>query len=283
MELTVAELAIAFTLGLVIGSFLNVCIVRLPLGISVVGPRSECPNCRKLIAWYDNIPILSYFLLGARCRQCRAPISVRYPIVEAMSGILSVLNYVKFGWSLEWFVFLAFSGSLLVLTFIDLEHRILPDPITLNGIWAGVVASVWLGQPSLLAMTALRGVGLEVTNGRVLAFTGSALGLVFGGGLLWLVGEAYFRLRGVEGMGFGDVKMMAMVGAFLGLPLTLLTIMLGSLLGSTIGMTLIGFFGKSRQYELPFGTFLGIAAIVSMLYGEDMIRFYFEKFVQIGV
>jgi leader peptidase (prepilin peptidase)/N-methyltransferase len=273
------ELALALVLGLVIGSFLNVCIARLPLEKSIVFPGSHCPNCKKAIAFYDNIPVLSYVLLGAKCRSCKKGISARYPLVEAASALISVLLYLKFGLSLAWGIYLIFCSALVVLALIDMDHRILPDSITLNGIWVGILASVVLAQPSPFVDRVLRWVGWNVTDARVTAVIGSLLGIIAGGGLLWLVGELFYRIRGVEGMGFGDVKMMAMVGAFLGAPLTLFTIMVGSLLGSFIGIAWIRIAGKNREFELPFGTFLSIAGIVAVLYGESLIRLYDERFI----
>jgi leader peptidase (prepilin peptidase)/N-methyltransferase len=272
------EQIFAFVFGIIIGSFLNVCIVRLPQGQSVTKPRSHCPKCKRAIAWYDNIPILSYAILGGRCRHCKQRISARYPFVEALNGLTSILLYVKFGFGMEWITFLAFSSALLVLAFVDIDHRILPDRITLNGIWVGVFSSVVLAHPSPFVSRLLGWVGVEVTHPRATALIASLVGILVGGGLLWFVGEAYLRLRGVEGMGFGDVKMMAMVGAFLGAPLTLFTIMVGSLIGSIIGLAVIQFGGKSRDYELPFGTFLSAAAIVAVLYGEELIRLYQDLF-----
>ena len=274
------ELALALLVGLVIGSFLNVCILRLPEETSIIRPRSQCPKCNKLISWYDNVPILSYVLLRGRCRHCRNKISARYPFVEAMSGLVSVLLYLKFGLDIKWFIFFAFSAALLVLAFIDIDHRILPDPITLNGIWIGILASVYLAQPSPLITRALNSMGLEVTNPRLIALLASVFGAVVGGGLLWAVAEAHFRLRGMEGLGFGDVKMMGMVGAFLGAPLALLTIMIGSLLGSIVGLIFIRMAGKSRQYELPFGTFLSLAAIIAVLYGDSLVRLYIDRMIR---
>jgi len=274
------ELALALVLGLVIGSFLNVCIARLPLEQSISVPRSHCPQCKKQIAFYDNVPLLSYMLLGGRCRSCKKPISARYPSVEAATGLISVLLYWKFGLTVAWGFYLLFCCALLVLALIDVDHRILPDPITLNGIWVGVIASVTLAQPGAFVTRLLTWAGLQVDNPRLVAFIGSILGMVVGGGLLWLVGEVYFRIRGIEGMGFGDVKMMAMVGAFLGAPLTMFTIMMGSLLGSVIGLVLIRFGGKTREYELPFGTFLGIAGIVAVLYGDVLIQIYIDRVIQ---
>ena len=144
------EVAAALIFGLVIGSFLNVVILRLPQVISISRPRSHCPQCKRLIPWYDNVPILSYVILRGHCRRCGKKISARYPLIEALSGVVSVLLYFKFGWNVEWAIYLAFSAAMIVLAFIDFDHRILPDPITLNGIWLGVLASVYLAQPSPL-------------------------------------------------------------------------------------------------------------------------------------
>jgi leader peptidase (prepilin peptidase)/N-methyltransferase len=272
------ELALALIFGLVIGSFLNVCIVRLPLETPIALPRSHCPECKKPIPWYDNIPLLSYAILRARCRWCKARISGRYPLVEALSGIVSVLLFLKYGLGTEWVIFFGFSSALLVLGFIDMDYRILPDAITLNGIWIGIVASVYLAQPNPVIFRLLQWAGFEGSP-RTTALIGSLVGMVVGGGLLWAVAEAYLRLRGIEGMGFGDVKMMAMVGAFLGAPLTLLTIMIGSLLGSIIGVFFIHLARKTREYELPFGTFLSFAGIVAVLYGQDLIRWYINRMI----
>ena len=274
------ELAFALLFGLLIGSFLNVCIVRIPRGMSISLPRSHCPNCKKQISWFENIPILSYAVLRGRCRYCREPISIRYPFVEALTCVISGLLVLKFGFGLEWAIFLAFSAALIVLAFIDMDHRILPDPITLNGIWLGILTSSYLAYPNPLLARSLAWAGLPVSNPRLVALIASLLGVLAGGGLLWLVGEAYWRLRGVEGMGFGDVKMMGMVGAFLGAPLALFTIMIGSMLGSVIGLILIRFGGKSRRYELPFGTFLGIAAILALLYGQPLINLYIDRVIR---
>jgi leader peptidase (prepilin peptidase)/N-methyltransferase len=193
---------------------------------------------------------------------------------------VSVLLFLKFGLTVEWFIFLAFSGALLTLALIDIDHRILPDEITKNGIWIGIAVSLYLARPSPIITRILQMVGVDNPNPRLVALSASLLGITVGGGLLWLVGEAYLRFRGVEGMGFGDVKMMAMVGAFLGAPLALLTIMLGSLLGSIIGIAFIRFSGKTSKYELPFGTFLGFCAIIAVLYGDALIRLYVDRLIR---
>ena len=267
-------LLFAVVIGLAIGSFLNVCISRIPAEESVVKPRSRCPQCRKPIGALDNIPILSYILLGGRCRHCRKKISIRYPLIEALAGVLSALIYLKFGLGFEWAVYFGFCSALIALAFIDADHRILPDSITLNGLWLGLLISLFLLIPGPLIARVLQSAGFANPSSRLVSFVASMVGAILGGGLLWAVREAYFRLRGVEGMGFGDVKMMAMVGAFLGGPLTLLTIMTGSVLGSAIGLVMMRFAGKDREYELPFGTFLSFGAILAVLYGNEIIRLY---------
>lgn len=270
------ELALALLLGLVIGSFLNVCIFRIPLGKSVSRPRSHCPKCGTMVSWYDNIPVLSYLFLRGKCRSCRTAISLRYPTIEALTGLVAVLCYWRYGFGPEWAVFFAFSASMITLSFIDLDHRILPDGITLNGIWLGTLAAWYLGLYSPILARLAAWAGYSSPNMTVLSIASSLAGIAVGGGLLWLVGEAYFRLRGIEGMGFGDVKMMAAVGALLGAPLALLTIMLGSIAGSIVGVVFIKLSGKDSQYELPFGTFLGFAAILSALFGSSLIDWYLQ-------
>jgi len=261
-------------IGLAIGSFLNVCISRIPIDESVVRPGSRCPQCRKPIAKRDNIPILSYILLGGRCRHCRKKISIRYPIIEAVTGVVSGLLYLKFDFGLAWVVYLLFCAALIALAFIDADHRILPDLITLNGLWIGLVMSLFLPLSGVLIARILQGIGFGNPSPVLVSVVSSVTGAIVGGGLLWAVREAYFRFRGVEGMGFGDVKMMAMVGAFIGAPLTLFTIMVGSILGSVIGIIMMRFAGKDRGYELPFGTFLSFGAILAVLYGNELIAMY---------
>jgi leader peptidase (prepilin peptidase) / N-methyltransferase len=261
-------------IGLAIGSFLNVCISRIPLDESVVSPRSRCPQCKKPIASRDNIPVLSYLLLGGRCRHCKQKISVRYPLIEALTAAVSALIYIKFDIGIEWAVYFLFCAALIALAFIDADHRILPDVITLNGLWIGLAISIFLWLPGPLIARILQAMGVNSPGPRLVSIVSSLIGAAVGGGLLWFVREAYFRVRGVEGMGFGDVKMMAMVGAFIGTALTLFTILVGSILGSVIGITLMRFAGKDREYELPFGTFLSFGAILAVLYGNDLISLY---------
>ena len=267
-------------IGLAIGSFLNVCISRIPLDESVVHPRSRCPQCRKPIVNRDNIPILSYILLGGRCRHCKKKISVRYPIIEGLMGAVSGLLYLKFDMGFAWVVYLLFCAALVALAFIDADHRILPDLITLNGLWIGLIISLILWVPGSLIARALQGLGWLDPSPIAVSLISSVTGAIVGGGLLWAVREAYFRFRGVEGMGFGDVKMMAMVGAFVGVPLTLFTIMVGSILGSVIGILMMQFAGKDKAYELPFGTFLSFGAILAVLYGSELIGMYLNLLPQ---
>jgi len=261
-------------IGLAIGSFLNVAISRIPLEESIVSPRSRCPQCKKPILNRDNIPILSYILLGGRCRNCKTKISLRYPLIEAFTGVVSGLVYLKFGIGVEWVVYFLFCAALIALAFIDADHRILPDVITLNGLWIGLAISVFMWLPGPLISRLIQAVGVANPTPRLISIVSSLIGAVVGGGLLWFVREAYFRFRGVEGMGFGDVKMMAMVGAFIGTALTLFTILVGSVLGSIIGVALMRFGGKERDYELPFGTFLSFGAILAVLYGNELIGMY---------
>jgi leader peptidase (prepilin peptidase)/N-methyltransferase len=261
-------------IGLAIGSFLNVCISRIPLDESIVSPRSRCPRCRTPITNRDNIPVLSYLLLGGRCRKCKQRISVRYPFIEALTATVSGLIYLKFDLGIEWLVYFLFCAALIVLAFIDADHRILPDVITLNGLWIGLAISIFIWLPGPLLAHLLQGLGVVDFGPRFVSIASSLIGAAVGAGLLWFVREAYFRVRGVEGMGFGDVKMMAMVGAFVGTALTLFTILVGSVVGSIIGLTLMRFGGKDREYELPFGTFLSIGAIVAVLYGNELIGLY---------
>ncbi|HTA68834.1 MAG TPA: prepilin peptidase [Bryobacteraceae bacterium] len=252
------EAALAALAGLLIGSFLNVCIYRLPRDLSVVRPRSFCPECEKPIAWFDNVPLLSYLLLKGRCRKCGARIPMRYPIVELLTGVSFFCAVSMLGPTAAAVKFCVFAAIAITLMFSDLEERILPDEFTLGGavagiIFAGFVPFVW-GIVRLLLM--------RTDNPRLASMGESLFAAVFCGGTLWLVGFLYEKLRHREGLGFGDVKMVAMIGAFLGLQGALMTLIAGSLLGAVVGLCYIWFTGKDAStYELPFGTFLGAAAL----------------------
>ena len=263
-----------FLLGLAIGSFLNVCILRIPADKSIVLPASSCPKCGKAIAPYDNIPVLSWLILGGKCRHCKTRISAMYPAVELLTGLLFLACYFAFGLTLDTLKWAVFSALLVDLTITDLRERILPDAVNFFGLAVGLLFSPFSKQ--------LDGTALWLANRwfdfpppqMALSFVDALLGAVAGSGLLWLVAEGYFRLRGREGMGLGDVKMMAAVGAFLGLKRTLMTILAGSLLGSVIGVCLIALTKKGRDYELPFGTFLGAGALLVLFFGTPALHWY---------
>lgn len=251
--------SLAALLGLLIGSFLNVCIFRLPRDLSVVAPRSFCPNCEKQIAWYDNVPVLSYLLLGGKCRACSAPISWRYPVVEGITAALFFASVSRLGVSPEAAKLCVFCALMVGLIFMDLEERILADEFTVGGMTFGFLLSLFLPMPRFVGHFILPAQWKE-------SYLSLGEGLIGGLGpaiALWGIGEIYYRLRGREGLGFGDVKMIAMVGAFYGLQGALLTLILGSMAGSVFGLLYIAVTKKdSRTYELPFGSFLGIAALI---------------------
>ena len=252
MTIDTPALVILALLGLCVGSFLNVCIYRLPLRRSLVNPPSRCTRCDRELRWRDNIPVISYVVLGGRCRSCGARISLRYPIVELLTMGLFVLHGLMFDWTPLLAVRIAFACALLVLFAIDLEHQILPDVITLPGIVVGLACSLFL-PPGILS---------------------SLLGAVVGGGVLFAIAEVWSRLRNVEAMGFGDVKMLAMIGAFLGLELVILTFVLSSFLGGIFGAVLILSRRGTLASALPFGTFLAVAALISSLWGADLVSWY---------
>jgi leader peptidase (prepilin peptidase) / N-methyltransferase len=239
-------------LGLAVGSFLNVCIHRIPRRQSLLHPPSRCPTCGHRLRWHDNVPVLGYAWLGGRCRACRAPISIRYPVVELLTLAVFLLHYAVFDWSLLLAVRLLFASALIVLFAIDLEHHLLPNVITLPGIAAGLLFSLMV-PPGILD---------------------AIIGAIVGGGVLWLIGEAYYRYSGQEGMGGGDVKMLAMVGAFLGWQPVILTLVLSSIAGSLIGGFLLLTRRGGLKHELPYGTFLALAALVASLVGERIIAWY---------
>ncbi|HYO81396.1 MAG TPA: prepilin peptidase [Bryobacteraceae bacterium] len=259
------EAALAALTGLLIGSFLNVCIYRLPRDLSVVQPsRSFCPACAAQIAWYDNVPLLSWLLLRGRCRSCKAPIHWRYPVVELLTGILFAVGVLQFGATLYAVRLCIFAAILVVLVITDLETRILPDEFTLGGTLAGV-ALAWLVPLPASLFGLMLPPGLD---GRMVSVIEAALAAALLAGLLWAVGATYKLIRHREGMGLGDVKMIACIGAFLGLEGTLMTLLAGSLLGSVSGLLYIAIMRKNAaSYELPFGTFLGIAALFTALVG----------------
>jgi len=274
--------AFAGAVGAVIGSFLNVVIHRVPLGQSIVFPNSACPRCKAAIKPYDNVPVISYLILRGRCRNCGVHISARYPAVEALTAVLFAAVAWHDGLSFVLGFDLVFVASMIALIFIDAEHMILPNVITYPGVLFALITRIAVPYlagpahfddlPQLLSLMPSLPVWL-------VSLVGAAIGALAGGGSLWLMGFMWEKLRGVEAMGFGDVKMMLMVGAFLGWRLTILTILLGALSGSIAGIFVMYRRGsRDMQMMLPFGIFLGIGSIVSLLFGSAIITWYASMF-----
>jgi leader peptidase (prepilin peptidase) / N-methyltransferase len=264
-------LVIAALAGLLIGSFLNVCIYRMPRDLSVVKPRSYCPECKHQIAWYDNIPVLSFMILAGRCRRCGHRIPVRYPIVELLTGAAFFCAVWYLGPTLAAVKFCVFAAILIALVASDLEERILPDEFTLGGAAAGVIFAAFVPITGGI----LRLIFFSPRHTRLLSVADSLFAGVFLAGAMWAVGALYQKLRDREGLGLGDVKMVAMIGAFLGIQGALLTLIAGSLLGAVVGLAYIWFTGKDAStYELPFGSFLGVAALGVGFFGEVIFNWY---------
>ncbi|HEY6871477.1 MAG TPA: prepilin peptidase [Geobacteraceae bacterium] len=243
----------AFIFGAVVGSFLNVCIHRVPKEESVVFPPSRCPGCGFRIPWYDNVPIVSWLLLRGKCRSCRAPISPQYPLVEAINALLTLFLFMRFGPSLAFLALFLFCSAMVVVTFIDLEHQIIPDAISLPGIVAGFAFSFFMPQ---------------------LGWKGSLFGILVGGGSLYLVAFLYQLFTGKEGMGGGDIKLLAMMGAFFGWKSIPFIIFVSSLFGSVIGVTVMLIQKKDSKLAIPFGPFLVFGAILYIFYGSRIIQWY---------
>jgi leader peptidase (prepilin peptidase) / N-methyltransferase len=265
---------IVFLFGLIIGSFLNVCILRIPGGKSIVLPSSACPKCGAPIRPYDNIPVLSWLMLRGKCRACKTPISPMYPIVELLTGLLFLACFYAFGLTPEALKWAAFAAIMVVLVFTDLRERILPDVVNFTGFGIGLAFSLFTKPIDGTALWIANHVFDFPPPTPVLSFVDAILGAAVGSGLLWIVSEGYFRLRGREGMGLGDVKMMLMAGAFLGVKRVLLTIFVGAVLGSVLGILFILVRRKGSDYELPFGTFLGAAALLVVFYGTPAVNWY---------
>jgi leader peptidase (prepilin peptidase)/N-methyltransferase len=265
---------LAVIAGMIIGSFLNVCIYRWPRDLSVMTPRSHCPECEAQIAWFDNIPLLSYFLLGRKCRQCKAPISWRYPAVELLTGLIFGYIVWRFGLTLEALRTCLLSAMLVMLAFADAETRILPDEFTLGGLVLGIVFAFFVPVPDTTARVLTDLLGLRLVTWQI-SLAECALGIIIPAGSLWLGGWLFEKMRHKEGLGFGDVKMMAMIGAFLGVRGTLLTLIAGSMIGSIIGLLYIKATKQdASSYELPFGTFLAFAAILIAVAGGPIMDWY---------
>ena len=251
---------LVFIFGICIGSFLNVCIYRLPEKRSIVHPRSMCPGCGTLIRFYDNIPILSYLLLKGKCRHCGAGISFRYPVIEFISGIFAVGVFLKFGLGVESLIYYTFIAVLLVITFIDIDHQIIPDVISLPGIPVFFAASFALPN---------------------ISFVESILGILIGGGSLWLVAQLYYLLTRKEGMGGGDIKLLAMMGALIGWKGVLFTIFTASAVGTLAGMLVMIKTGKSMKLKIPFGPFLAVGAIAYIFFRTAINSMVFQSLAAI--
>lgn len=252
----ISSLILPFVFGAVVGSFLNVCIYRIPAGVSIVSPPSRCTACSKPIAFYDNIPIISYIVLMGRCRRCGSPVSARYPAVEAVTGLFASALFFKFGLTPGFFIYSAFIAALIVITFIDIDHQIIPDVISLPGIPLGLGASFFL--PSV-------------------GIADSVIGTIAGGGLLFGIAAAYYYSTGKEGMGGGDVKLLAMIGAFTGWRGVLMTVLAGSVSGAILGGALMLVHGKGGKHPIPFGPFLAAGAAVYVFAGEALIEWYISR------
>ena len=261
--------------GLIFGSFLNVCITRVPRGESIVTPGSHCPACGHNIRWHDNIPVLSYVLLRGRCRDCGQPISLLYPLVEILTAVAFLLEYWRYGLTLEFVRGVIFAMLVIVLIFTDLRERRIPHKISLTGIALGMVFSLFVpvdNRPAGWILAQWR----IFPSSLLLSLFGALSGALIGGGIFYAVGEIFYHLRHKEGLGFGDVMLMLLVGTFLGPPLTLMTILFGSLLGSFIAIPLTMISPKFRNYQWPYGTFLGVAALYASIGGDALLRAYLQ-------
>jgi leader peptidase (prepilin peptidase)/N-methyltransferase len=264
---------VAFAFGLIIGSFLNVVIHRLPRDESVVLPPSHCPQCGYEIRPYDNIPVISYLLLRGRCRKCRTAISPIYPAVELLVGCLFLLFFVlRAGLTGEFFVDVIFVSLIVPLIFIDYEHMLLPNAITFPGLVLGFVLRLMVPVPYVDQLRVAP--AFQTWPSWAVSLVGSGLGALAGGGVLWLIRKAYFLAMRREGMGRGDEKMMFMVGAFLGWQLTIVTIFLGAFAGSIVGLLIVAVRRGGMKTAIPFGVFLGPSAIISLAVGEKIVAWY---------
>jgi len=292
----------AFLFGLIFGSFLNVCIYRLPLGLSVVAPGSACPGCKTPIAAYDNIPVVSWWVLGGKCRSCKTSISRRYWIVELLTGLLFFASFLRLGPSLAAAKLCVFSFLVLGLIFTDADTHLLPDALTIPGIWLGLAFAPFVPVSGVMGLL-YAWTPLPPLDWHLASFLNALIGALLGAGFIYVAGEAWFYLRGVEAMGFGDVKLMGMVGAFLGPKLVLLTIFFGSFSGTVAGISLACLAYRKRKrrwknaapdvaqakaqhatqammrrFPIPFGVFLGIGALISAFFGEWLLSAYLGAF-----
>ncbi len=246
---------VSIIFGALVGSFLNVCIFRLPKEESIIIPGSHCPHCHHPIKFYDNIPLISYLVLGGRCRYCKKSISVQYPLVEGITAISSLCLFLRYGLSWSYLFYFYFVAALIVITVIDLYHQIIPDVISIPGIGVGLLGALILPH---------------------ITFFNSLMGTLLGGGSLFVIATLYQWLFKREGMGGGDVKLLAMMGAFLGWDAVLLTILLSSLIGSMSGILIMALKGKDFKYAIPFGPFLSLGAVIALFYKNEIIFWYLQ-------
>jgi len=264
-------------LGLALGSFMNVCIYRIPLGKSIISPPSNCPNCSERIRFYDNIPLLSYLILLGRCRYCRNPISWRYPLVEVLTGLLSLALFSRYGLSYQYFIFLLFLATLVTISFIDLDHQIIPNILSRSGIVIGWAFSAisFIAMHKIIIPDFLSGPGVIKQNTGYfvlgdISWFDSLIGIIAGYGSLFLIEVVFKYLTGKEGMGRGDAKLLAMIGAWMGWRPLLPIVMIASLTGAVIGLLA----GKGFGVRIPFGPFLSIGAIIYLFFGPQLVSWY---------
>jgi len=248
---------LAFVFGAAIGSFLNVCIFRLPAAQSIVKPRSRCPRCHHPIRFYDNIPLISYLILRGKCRDCGEKISWRYPLVEFITAVFSSLLFAKFQLTLHFPVFFIFTAVLIVITFVDIDHQIIPDVLTLPGIPLFFLAAVFIVK---------------------LPWLEALIGMVSGGGVLLVVALVYELVAGREGMGGGDIKLLAMIGGFLGWKSLIFIVLFSSLLGAVVGIAVMILKKEDMKYAVPFGPFLSAAAVADIFFGDAFLRLLFMPY-----
>ncbi len=253
MNISLIMVTYSALLGLALGSFVNVCIYRIPLKKSIVFPSSSCPNCGSKIRFYDNIPLVSYIFLLGKCRHCRTPLAWHYPFVEAVVGLLSVALFIRYGLGYQYFLYLVFVASLVAISIIDLQHQIIPDVISLPGIVAGLAVSFLPGGVTWLD---------------------SLIGIVAGGGSLYLVAFVYAKLAGKEGMGGGDIKLLAMIGGWMGWKYLHFVVLLSSFAGVMVGVPLLLIAGKGLRVRIPFGPFLASGALLCFFFGSEILNWY---------
>ena len=247
------NIVLIFILGLIVGSFSNVCIYRIPRNESIIYPASHCPKCRSKIKPVDNIPLLSFILLKGRCRNCKSKISIQYPIVELLTGLIYLIIYLTYGLSVQALIYIILSSALIIIAFIDLNEQIVPDVISLPGIVIGFILSFFV---------------------HYISFINSALGVLVGGGIILIIGLGGSVIFKKEAMGGGDVKLAAMIGAFLGWRYIIISLFLGFFLGALAGIFLIISKIKSREDVVPFGPFIVLGSFITLLWGEKIISWY---------